>query len=170
MELSPERQRLPGRGSSILADDLFGGQFRRFQYCEQVFYSFLIINHQEIAMPARLKRKPKTSKPTRKTLKLKQKTHHVGDSHKLDFTDVSSPTGKEKDTHGLLVDFVMLPDGTPKVVVLGQDKLHKIKAAHKTFTPQDVGRHTVFLVIFAKCADGKHRFLSHHTEEIHVIS
>jgi hypothetical protein len=103
-------------------------------------------------------------------LTLKQKTHHLGDTHKLDFSDVSPPTGKDKDTSAILVDFVIQPDGTPKSTVLGHDKLNKIKKAHKKFTPQDAGKHTVFLVLFDECEDGKHRFLSHHTEEIHVIN
>jgi len=103
---------------------------------------------------------------------LKRKMHRKGKKIKFDnFKEVLAEGGASS-TQGMLLDFVVPVEGPPKLVLLHKkptETVKKIKAIPH-FTPEEEGKHTVFLVIFDKGDDGKFRFLSHHTDEIHVIA
>jgi hypothetical protein len=105
------------------------------------------------------------------SLHLKRKMHRKGKKIKFDnFKEVLAEGGAGA-TQGMLLDYVVPACGPPKLVPLHKkptETVRKIKAI-PGFTPEDEGRHSVFLVIFDKGDDGNYRFLTHHTDEIHVI-
>ena len=104
------------------------------------------------------------------SLHFQRKTHRKGKKIKFENLKAVAAEGGPA-TQGMLLDYVVPAGGPPKLVPLHQkptETVKKIKAIPH-FTPQEEGKHTVFVVIFDKGKDGKFRFLSHHTDEIHVI-
>jgi hypothetical protein len=103
------------------------------------------------------------------TMRGKRTHHRVNEAIPLDFSD-ATPEGGAAKTQGVLLNFVRRGGAPPR-----WGKLHTydtvanlLKAPNKTFTPNEVGQHTVVMVYFEQGKDGVWRFVHLATDPVRV--